>query len=146
MRIEAKATRVQAFKSAMRTLKRTGRQAVQEEVARAALIIETNAKNLIRKKPKTGRIYKRGNIIHQASAPGEPPATDTGRLLSSIQHRIVKNGFEAYVGTNVEYGKFLEKGTKNMDPRPWLIVAVEMYRKKFLSRLKFIFQTKVKTK
>ena len=37
--------------------------------------------------PGTGREYKRGknkDIVHIASAPGEPPAVDTGRLRASI--------------------------------------------------------------
>jgi len=37
--------------------------------------------------PGTGRVYMKGknkNIVHVASAPGEPPAVDTGRLRASI--------------------------------------------------------------
>ena len=55
---------------------------------------------------------------HQASAPGEPPKTDTGGLASSIA--IVLGTKEARVGTGLVYGKYLEFGTTRMEPRPWL--------------------------
>lgn len=58
-----------------------------------------------------------------ASFPGDPPNTDTGRLVQSIQFEI--DGNVGYVGTNLVYGAWLEFGTKNMAPRPWLSVAVE---------------------
>jgi hypothetical protein len=38
--------------------------------------------------PASGRVYVRGNVTHQASAPGEAPATDTGRLASSTEYRL----------------------------------------------------------
>ena len=51
---------------------------------KAAKNIETRAKIKIQSPPKTGRIYRHGNVEHQASAPGEAPATDTGNLVNSI--------------------------------------------------------------
>ena len=57
-------------------------------------------------------------LIHQASAPGEPPKTDTGGLVSSIA--LVLGTMRAEVGTGLEYGKYLEFGTTRMEPRPWL--------------------------
>lgn len=58
------------------------------------------------------------SAVHQASAPGEPPKTDTGGLASSIA--IVLGTNEARVGTGLTYGKYLEFGTTRMEPRPWL--------------------------
>ena len=51
---------------------------------KAAKNIETRAKIKIQSPPKTGRIYRHGKVEHQASAPGEAPATDTGNLVNSI--------------------------------------------------------------
>ncbi len=59
---------------------------------------------------------------HLAAGPGEAPNTDTGRLVSSINTEIVDDG--VLVGTNLQYGKNLEFGTKKMDARPWLIPAL----------------------
>lgn len=51
-------------------------------------------------------------------------AVDTGNLRRSIDHS--NNGKdEAYIGTNVEYGKYVEFGTSRMIPRPFLRRAVE---------------------
>ncbi len=54
------------------------------------------------------------------SKPGEPPKKVTGSLRLSIRKEFDKASVSGRVGTNVPYGKHLELGTRNMDPRPWL--------------------------
>lgn len=103
---------------------------VKKAVETSALLIEGTAKALIQRGPKTGEIYERRNVTHQASAAGEPPATDTGALASSISHRITDEGLSAEVGSDSAYAKFLEYGTVNMEPRPFLIPSVESNRQK----------------
>ena len=51
--------------------------------------------------PRTGRIYRRGGVVHQASAPGEAPASDTGELRQSIVSVVsdTTNGSKAQIGT-----------------------------------------------
>ena len=100
----------------------------------------------IRAGGKTGRVYehifrmingkavpvglRQGNNLsptHQSSAPGQYPASDTGRLASSVRMDVV--GPTAYVvGTNVEYGPMLEFGTSRMAARPWLLPSFERAR------------------
>jgi phage gpG-like protein len=64
----------------------------------------------------SGRIYRRrGGRRHQASAPGEYPANDTGRLLASLKSRQAKDSVT--IGTNVHYAKFLREGTRKMARR-----------------------------
>ena len=53
---------------------------------------------------------------HVAAKKGESPNTDTGRLIGSITMDHVKGQKVAYVGTNVDYGFFLE----TVQNRPWL--------------------------
>ena len=53
---------------------------------------------------------------HVAAKEGESPNTDTGRLIGSIAMDHVKGQKVAYVGTNVDYGFFLE----TVQNRPWL--------------------------
>lgn len=65
-----------------------------------------------------------GTYDHVASAPGSAPNTDTGALVSSIAVEMNKKKPEAEVGSNLDYGAYLEFGTKDMDPRPWLSPAV----------------------
>lgn len=70
----------------------------------------------------TGRQYGR----HRASAPGQPPATDTGRLAASIREELRRDaqGLVEVIGTNVSYAAYLERGTRNIAPRPFLRPAL----------------------
>ena len=75
---------------------------------------------------KTYEKYK-PRRTHTASAPSQYPASDTGRLASSVRMDVV--GPTAYVvGTNVEYGPMLEFGTSRMAARPWLLPSFERAR------------------
>ena len=53
---------------------------------------------------------------HVASKPGDAPNSDTGRLIGSINIDHDKGSKVAFVGTNLEYGFFLE----TVHNRPWL--------------------------
>lgn len=72
--------------------------------------------------PKSGRTY--GN--HTASAPGQYPASDTGRLAGSVRMELPQQGnVTGRVGTAVAYGPMLEFGTSRMAARPWLLPSFE---------------------
>lgn len=73
---------------------------------------------------RSGRQYKvpGTNTYYTASAPGEAPASRTGQLRGSIEYEITTN--KAMIGTPLEYGLHLEKGTIKMAPRPWLKVTL----------------------
>lgn len=72
--------------------------------------------------PKSGRTY--GG--HTASAPGQYPATDTGRLAGSVRMEMPQVGnVTGRVGTAVAYGPMLEFGTSKMAARPWLLPSFE---------------------
>ena len=60
------------------------------------------------------------NAVFEITALG---AVDTGNLRRSIEHGVEGND-TAYVGTNVEYGKYVEYGTSRMKPRPFLKQAL----------------------
>jgi hypothetical protein len=62
---------------------------------------------------KTGRIY--GN--HQASAPGEAPAVDSGGLFNSIEG-VMTAPLSGIVFTDKEYAPVLEFGGAKMEARP----------------------------
>ncbi|MGL5734764.1 MAG: hypothetical protein ACRCYS_07850 [Beijerinckiaceae bacterium] len=63
----------------------------------------------------SGRIYRRRGRIHQASAPGEFPATDSGRLLASLKGQVMTD--EAKIGTSAYYAKWLRGGSRKMQRR-----------------------------
>jgi len=62
--------------------------------------------------PGTGIEYARGAKTHIASAPGQPPAPDTGALRNSIQMEYDEMRSVMRVGTNIVYAAPLEFGTK----------------------------------
>ena len=85
---------------------------------------EGEAKQLIANSPASGRKY--GG--HRASAPGEPPATDTGGLLNNWprpQKNFTAFGAEVEGGPGQEYASHLELGTIKMDARPFMRPALD---------------------
>lgn len=83
--------------------------------------------------PGTGRVY--GN--HQASAPGEPPAVDTGQLRNSITADTGQDEIGPYVdvGSSLEKAAYLEFGTSTIDPRPFMRPSVEVATPKMADEL-----------
>ena len=86
--------------------------------------------------PATGITYEKYNPrrTHTASAPGEAPATDTGRLASSVNYKR-EGPMSATVGSNIVYAAMLEFGTSRIAPRPASVPATEAMRPKFRQRL-----------
>jgi hypothetical protein len=104
--------------------------AIDDVCEEAAIEIQTDVILRINQGPKTGRIYKRGGVVHQASAPGEAPANDTGQLQASIQsNRIDRARYE--VTTPLKKAGYLEYGTRHMAPRPAWVPAIEKARPEF---------------
>lgn len=84
---------------------------------------------------KSGRVYTKANgVEHRASAAGEPPATDTGKLKSSIVAK--EENLRATVEANTEYAKRLEYGDTTMAARPFMHPAAEKQRPKIRAKLK----------
>lgn len=97
------------------------RALMERRMRTAAAMVEGRVKMKLSQQGR-GRVYIRGAVRHQASLPGDPPAVDTGRLRSSITHRVEASGPSVIglVGTNVEYASYLEFGTSRMEARPFL--------------------------
>lgn len=99
-----------------------------EKVKKAAMVGVVRGTNRIKNAavakimtgPKTGRLYRRRSVVHQASAPGEPPASDTGRLAKSGRVEFDHNELQGKVIFSTEYAEGLEFGTERVDPRPFL--------------------------
>ncbi len=108
----------------------------------SALMVRTHAIRLIQK-PGSGVVYTRPpgsnrSRSHQASAPGEAPATDTGILAGSMnvdRARGAKLSAEVGPADKAEYGKWLEFGTRNMQPRPFLKPSFDYVARTHQSRL-----------
>lgn len=57
---------------------------------------------------------------HRASAPGDPPATDLGRLKNSVGYVVGRDldGWHVDIYATALYAPYLEFGTSRMKPRP----------------------------
>ena len=63
------------------------------------------------------------SLRHQASAPGQAPANDTGSLLRSLYFHETATSFK--IGSPLPYSYYLEFGTFKIAPRPAWIPNVE---------------------
>ena len=125
------------------------RDGAERAVVAAAIEGRAEVVKSIQRGPKTGRVYdsifrtiggkavpvgpRQGNGLsatHQASAPGEAPASDTGRLANSIFFERVNNRTAAF-GSNLIYALYLEFGTRKIAARPYFRPAAEKISAKF---------------
>lgn len=81
---------------------------------------------------RSGRTYTvpGTGVQYTASAPGEAPAVRLGDLRRSIDTKVERGDtkIEGYVGTDLDYGLYLERGTLHILPRPWLAPTFERER------------------
>lgn len=82
-------------------------------------MVEERAVELITSGPKTGRIYRRRGVEHQASAPGEAPASDTGTLVNARRIDLFPDRSAARLTFTSLHAPYLQFGTRNMEPRPF---------------------------
>lgn len=123
-------TGTEAFFAALAEVREAGEETVVDFVTIATMSLHRRAVRSIQRGPASGRIYQKYNPrrTHQASAPGEAPMSDQGRLVGSIQFELPSAGDktpEGVVGTNLDYGKFLELKPSTRGGRPWLKPAFD---------------------
>lgn len=127
----------------LRMLEQQVQQALDATMKGCAQIVANDAKTRVARGPKTGRVYTTrfltnrttGRIFpteervpHQASAPGEAPATDSGKLVGSIVADA--KGGRGIVEARSAYAIHLEYGTRRMAARPFLVPAFEANRQR----------------
>lgn len=118
------------------------RQAVAQEVVRQTEEVRNEVIRLILDTPKTGRLYpRRGGKMHQASAPGEAPANDYGRLLNSIRTDYDLTTCVGTVTASTKYAAFLEYGTARMAPRPYMRPALANRRPHIIAGVRAAIRT-----
>jgi hypothetical protein len=91
-----------------------GRLVLDKKLLKATLRAAGNevagvARALVRKTAGSGRV-RRG---HRASAPGQPPASLSGKLAASIRVRMFKNGEGVSIRATEFYAKMLETGARS---------------------------------
>lgn len=98
-----------------------------------ALLFERQVKLKIITSRPSGRLYRRFGKIHIASAPGEPPAIDTGRLVNSLSLFKVNTG-HFRVGTAVIYAARLDNPRKLN--RPFFASTFQEHRDTILAEMR----------
>lgn len=116
---------------------------LEREMARAGLLVQSDARKSIQRGSRSGKTVTIGGKSHTRSAPGEPPKTDTGRLVANIFSILSADKQGVIVGTDIAYGKRLEFGftgsdakgrSINQGARPWLQPAFERMKPKIQER------------
>lgn len=132
-----------ALLSQLQQLGAAGNEIIEETIFDVATETQALAVQGINGPPKSGVTYVKTNPnrTHTASAPGQYPASDTGRLVASVRAVPVANGYE--VGTDVAYGPMLEFGTTRMAARPWLLPSFERARVNVEKELRARLEAKI---
>lgn len=82
-----------------------------------------------------GQRFVRGRFsLIPPSAPGNPPAIDTGNLYRHIEIGLHAGGAGGYLRAATEYAIYLELGTSRMAARPFMLPAA-LYMQKQLPRI-----------
>lgn len=77
--------------------------------------VHAEATSLILSTPKSGRWYGK----HQASAPGEPFASDTGDLLNSATTSVDPANLTANLNFSSDHALVMEYGSAKVSPRSY---------------------------
>lgn len=149
---------VKELQAAIKAIGGNAEKNVAKAVIATGLSIEADVKRRIQNGPKTGYVYYRipgpkymtvrrgsedGPIVamfraagkqnlsrvHQSSAPGQAPATDTGTLVGSVYAKP-ETPLSILVGSRLPYAYYLEYGTRKIRPRKAWEPAVEIARPK----------------
>jgi HK97 gp10 family phage protein len=125
---ETKAGSIKAVQDSIFLIHKTAVESIQDNASGIPQVRYTNG--------------RKRNVL--ASKPGDPPNTDTGRLVQSIKFDFQNGGLTGRVGTNLKYGAWLEFGTKNVEPRPWLSSAIKETAKQVGDIFKKAIQASIK--
>lgn len=111
-----------------------------------ALDMRSVAIEEVQRGERSGRIYRRkkGKIVHKASAPGEPPKSDSGNLVAHIRG-FVEDRVTAVLEAATAYAKALEFGTRKMAARPFMDRAAAIVLKRAIVRLSNAIRAAAKT-
>ena len=112
-----------------------------ETITRVVMDTRANAVQGIQRGPATGAVRRDGS---RASAPGQFPMSDTGRLANGVEFNLPTAGrLTGEVGTNIIYGRYLEFGTSRMAARPWLLPSFEKAKVGVEARLKKAIEARI---
>ena len=133
--VEMRFENMDEVQAAMRRYGDQAQAAIARAVRATGVQIRSDIQRRIQRGPHTGEVYERGSIAHQASAPGESPATDTGFLVSSIEFKMTGPA-TAQIESRLGYAYHLEFGTVHIAPRPAWTPSIEAQTPEFNRRIR----------
>jgi len=108
----------------------------KKTVSRATMLVTGDAISSIQAGGSGESVQKYNpNRVHTQSKANNPPATDTGFLVSQITMNVKTEQNGTVVGQIISaapYSKALEFGTVNMQPRPFMQPALNKNKKKII--------------
>jgi hypothetical protein len=132
LEVTVEAAEARVLLAAIRALPADLRREIAKEVSASLREVAAETRRLLGS--RRGR--RRAGARAAVSAPGEPPARQTGALARSIKTRRNRGGLSGRVTSIVFKSRFLETGTKTgLAPRPFLSVALETKRGAFEARI-----------
>ena len=129
--------------------RRSNRRQVERKLMQLARrVVRVRADSLRSEEYGILEAYRVGRGIHwpgqpvPSSAPGDPPARQTGHLMESVRYIMHPTELRAIIGplergstidgpVPVPYAAGLEYGTLHVEPRPWIRPAYERWRAKW---------------
>lgn len=113
-------------------------EGAKEAVKDSTDIVHKEVRRLVLDTPKTGKIrtHKITGEPHQASAPGETYASETGNALANTRKYVENNGMTGKVTSEAEYAYALEITMNRPALRPALSNKQKEISKKFEKKIK----------
>jgi hypothetical protein len=96
--------------------------ASQKALVKDMARMDSDAKQSISGGSRSGKVYTRGSVSHQASAPGEFPKTDRGELVSGFFFNVSRkvNSILASLSNKSNHASYLEFKPSLMGGRPFM--------------------------
>lgn len=100
-------------------------------------ILRSESRDALLRSAESLKSAAKGNFLPDGAQGSDSrrPIRRSGKLADSLSIRETGRISRVLVGTDLEYGRFLEFGTKDMPARPWLSPAVAESRAGFRARL-----------
>ena len=102
-------------------LKRHHARHINEALQQYGAMIVSELKRVISTGTRSGRVYYYRGEAHTASAPGEPPANISGKLMNSFEYKRTPSRLAIF--SELNYAPYLELGTEIMKIRPYFVVT-----------------------
>lgn len=137
IKVQIDKTQLRGLQARIENASKQRQAAVDKVIKETTIAVHKTAVESISKKGSgiTRELYlpKR---THTASAPNNPPATDTGNLKRNLRWETVAGQFTGKVISGADYSTYLEFGTVNMGQRPFMRPALEKNYIEFIKRVK----------